>query len=254
MKCEQSSVFLHAFLDDEVDAHHGHEFEAHLALCPRCTAELRDCREIRHALARPEMRYQTPASLRHRIESTLPPVRTTAPRLRSRLEGFTMGTMLSAALAASLVVFVARGDQNQRIDAELVSAHLRSLQSGRLIDVQSSDQHTVKPWFNGRLEVSPPVIDLAAEGFTLVGGRLDYIDARAVASLVYKRRAHVINVFIAEAPAGDREGKLEPQLHGFNIWRAKASGFAFSAVSDINADELDEFGAKFKAALRNGTR
>src|SRR6516225_7014187 len=221
MRCEQSGVLLHAFLDGEVDARHEHEFEAHLTLCPQCAADLRDCRKMRRALSQPEMRYRAPAGLRRRIEGALPPVRASAPRLRSRLEGFTMGTMLSAALAASLVVFVARGDQNQRIDAELVSAHLRSLQSGRLIDVQSSDQHTVKPWFNGRLEVSPPVIDLAAEGFTLVGGRLDYIDARPSASLVYKRRAHVINVFIAEAPVGDREGKLEPQLHGFNIWRAK---------------------------------
>ena len=163
-----------------------------------------------------------------------------------------MGSMLSAALAASLVMFIVRGDQDQLVNSELVSAHLRSLQSGRLIDVQSSDQHTVKPWFNGRLEVAPPVIDLAAEGFTLVGGRLDYIDARPVATLVYKRRAHIVNVFIAQAPGSDREGKMEPQLQGFSIWRGRWSGFAVSAVSDISPAELQEFGAKFEAALRSG--
>ena len=251
MTCEQSSILLHAFLDGEVDARHGPEFESHLTLCPRCAAELRDCREIRRALSRPEMRYEAPAGLRRRIERALPPVRASSPRLRTLLQGFTMGTMLSAALAASLVIFVLREDQGHLLDAELVSAHLRSLQSGRLIDVQSSDQHTVKPWFNGRLDVAPPVIDLAAEGFTLFGGRLDYIEARPVATLVYKRRAHVINLFIAPSSGSDREGKLEPQLQGFNIWRASSPGFAFSAVSDISPAELQEFGTKFEAALRS---
>ena len=251
MRCEQSGVLLHAFLDGEVDARHEYEFEAHLTLCPQCAADLRDCRKIRSMLSRPEMRYQAPAGLSRRIEGVLPPVRASAPRLRSLLEGFTMGSMLSAALAASLVMFVVRGDQDQFVDSELVSAHLRSLQSGRLIDVQSSDQHTVKPWFNGRLEVAPPVIDLAAEGFTLVGGRLDYIDARPVATLVYKRCAHIVNVFIAQAPGSDREGKIE-QLQGFSIWHGRASGFAISAVSDISPGELQEFGAKFEAALRSG--
>jgi anti-sigma factor RsiW len=251
MRCEQSSLSLHAFLDGEVDARHTREFEAHLTLCPRCAAELRDCREIRRALSEPEMRYQAPAGLRRRIESALPQVRARAPRLRTLLEGFTMGTILSAALAASLVMFVVRSDPDQLVDAELVSAHLRSLQSGRLIDVQSSDQHTVKSWFNGRLEMSPPVIDLAAEGFTLVGGRLDYVDARPVATLVYERGTHIINVFIAEAPGRDRQGKMEAQLQGFNIWRGSWSGFACSAVSDVSPAELQEFGAKFQAAMRS---
>src|ERR1700746_1589623 len=105
MRCEQSSLSLHAFLDGEVDARHTREFEAHLTLCPRCAAELGDCREIRHALSQPEMRYQAPAGLRRRIESALPQVRARTPRLRTLLEGFTMGTILSAALAARLGLF-----------------------------------------------------------------------------------------------------------------------------------------------------
>src|SRR5262249_17006413 len=98
----------------------------------------------------------------------------------------------------------------------------------------------------------PPDVDLAAEGFTLVGGRLDYIDARPVATLVYTRRAHVINLFIAPARGSDRGGKTEPQLQGFSIWRGASSGFAFSAVSEITASELKEFGARFEAELRSG--
>jgi anti-sigma factor RsiW len=249
MKCEQSTLVLHAFIDGELDDRRKLEFQTHVAGCWRCTGALRDFRDIRSALSRTEMHYLAPASLRRRIESALGPVRVISSRLRGLLEGFTAGSMASAALAASLAMFIVGGDQRQSVTAELVSAHLRSLQSDRLIDVQSTDQHTVKPWFNGKLAVSPPVVDLAAEGFTLIGGRLDYIGAQPVAVVVYKRRAHLINLFIAQTPEADREGKIEEQLQGFNVWRGSRSGFAFSAVSDINPAELKEFGAKFEAAL-----
>jgi anti-sigma factor RsiW len=135
----------------------------------------------------------------------------------------------------------------------VVSAHLRSLQGDHLIDVQSGDQHAVKPWFNGRLDVAPPVIDLAAQGFTLIGGRLDYIDARPVAAIVYKRRAHVINLFVAQVIAQvmgpERRATIE-QVQGFNIWRWTRSDLGFWAVSDIDSEELQEFGEKFEAAIR----
>src|SRR4051812_15053624 len=180
MKCQDSSL-LHAFLDGELDAGHVHEVEVHLATCAQCADELRDCRKMQEVLSKPEMRYRAPLELRRRIEGALPSaVRTPTPKRRGLLTGFAMGSMVSAALAASLAVFVVLGEQDQFVDNELVSAHLRSLQSDHLIDVPSSDQHTVKPWFNGRLEVAPPVIDLATEGFVLEGGRLDYLAARPV--------------------------------------------------------------------------
>jgi anti-sigma factor RsiW len=130
---------------------------------------------------------------------------------------------------------------------DVVSAHLRSLQADHLIDVQSSDQHTVKPWFNGRLDVSPPVIDLTAQGFTLLGGRLDYIDGRAVATIVYRRRVHVINLFVT--PSTGAGAKVE-RVQGFNVRRWTWSDLDFWAISDIGADELQEFGEKFETALR----
>jgi anti-sigma factor RsiW len=150
-------------------------------------------------------------------------------------------------MAATLVVAVIRTDQDQRALGDALSAHLRSLQGDHLTDVQTSDQHTVKPWFNGRLDVAPPVVDLTAQGFRLIGGRLDYIDGRAVAAIVYRRRTHVINLFVAPAAASERGGARIEKVQGFNIRRWNADGLEFWAVSDIDAEELQEFGAKFEA-------
>jgi anti-sigma factor RsiW len=164
------------------------------------------------------------------------------------LRGFALGSGVSAIAATALFAIVLRNDDQDRIDSEIVSAHLRSLQAGHLIDVQSTDQHTVKPWFNGRLDVAPPVIDLTAQGFTLIGGRLDYVDARAIGAVVYKRRAHVINLFVAQTSDTARKPARMETVQGFNIRRWSDRGLNYWAVSDIGADELNEFGEKFEAA------
>jgi anti-sigma factor RsiW len=253
MTCEETSLLLHALIDGELDAGHAREVEAHAANCPRCAALMRDCREMSRALAAPALRHRAPASLRARIENALPsPPRVAAPSRRSLLQGFAMGSVLSGALAASLAVLVMRRDEEERVLGDVVSAHLRSLQGDRLIDVQSTDQHTVKPWFNGRLDLAPPVIDLTAQGFTLIGGRLDYIEGRPVASIVYKRRLHVINLFVGPTMGPEQRPAME-KLQGFNIWRWTRADLAFWAVSDINAEELQEFGDKFEAAVRSGS-
>ena len=169
---------------------------------------------------------------------------------RSVLRGFAMGSAVSAMAATGIVAIVLRNDDEQRIASEVVSAHLRSLQAGHLTDVLSTDQHTVKPWFNGRLDVSPPVIDLTALGFTLIGGRLDYIDGRAIGAVVYKRRAHVINLFVAQTPNATHSAARTEDMQGFNIRRWRDHGLSFWAVSDLNADELAEFSDKFESAMR----
>src|SRR5258708_7885389 len=185
MTCEEARILLHALIDGELDAGHASEVEAHVAGCPRCAVQLRDYRVMRQALAAPSLRHQAPVELRARIEGALPSRPAAAPSRRSLLKGLAMGSVLSGALAASLVVVVVRREEDQRILGDVVSAHLRSLQGDRLIDVPSSDQHTVKPWFNGRLDVAPPVIDLTAQGFTLIGGPLHFARRRAVPAVAF---------------------------------------------------------------------
>jgi anti-sigma factor RsiW len=254
MNCDETEILLQALADGELDAGNAHAVEAHVATCARCARRLHEIHGVREALAGHSLRFEAPDNLRAKVEAALPapirrPVRTSR---RSLLQGFALGTLLSSAVAASVAVMVMHGDDDRRILGEAVSAHLRSLQADHLIDVQSSDQHTVKPWFNGRIELAPPVIDLTAQGFTLVGGRLDYMGDKAVASLVYRRRQHVINLFVAPG-GGLAHLPGSETVRGFNVRRWTSDGLTFIAVSDLNADELQEFGEKFEAAERAKT-
>jgi anti-sigma factor RsiW len=251
MTCDEAKILLHALLDGELDAGHSREVEDHLATCPLCAAQLRGYRDMRQAMAATDLHKTAPAGLRQRIEAAAPQPRATSRR--SVLKGFAMGSVLSAAVAASVVVVVLRGDDAQRIDTEIVSAHVRSLQPGHLTDVLTSDQHTVKPWFNGRLDVAPPVIDLTAQGFTLIGGRLDYVDGRALGAIVYRRRIHVINLFVTQAPSIERHAAKMETIQGFNVRRWSERGLNYWAASDLNADELNDFGEKIESALRAPT-
>lgn len=250
MNCDEAKVLVHALIDGELDAGHARELEAHIVGCADCAAHLRDFQELRKAMTPASLRYTAPASLRTRIEGKLPTPRAVGANRRSVIKGFGAGAALSALAASGVLVMVMRGDDQKRILDEVVSAHLRSLQAQHLIDVQSSDQHTVKPWFNGRLDAAPPVADLTAQGFTLLGGRLDYVDAKPVAAIVYRRRVHIINLFCAPALGTGRRAATMESLHGFNVRRWTDNGLNIWAVSDINADELMEFGEKFEAALK----
>ncbi len=251
MTCDEAEILLHALIDGELDAGHAREVEAHIATCPRCTAELAAIREMHQAIADTDLRYTAPVALRRRIEASLPQAQEArTPSRRAVLRGFAMGSAVSAIAATGLVAIVLRNDDESRITSEIVSAHLRSLQAGHLTDVLSTDQHTVKPWFNGRLDVAPPVIDLTALGFTLIGGRLDYIDARPVGAIVYRRRLHVINLFVAQTASTETRAARTETFQGFNVRSWSEGGLNYWAVSDIAADELAEFSDKFQTAMK----
>jgi anti-sigma factor RsiW len=251
MTCDEAEILLHALIDGELDAGHAREVEAHIASCPRCAAQFEAYREMSKAVAGAGLRYTAPPLLRRRIEASLPQAQ--MPSRRAVLRGFAMGSAASAIAATGLVAIILRNDDAQRIESEIVSAHLRSLQAGHLTDVLSTDQHTVKPWFNGKLDVSPPVVDLTAQGFMLIGGRLDYVDARAIAAIVYRRRAHLINLFVSQTASTERQSAKMETIQGFNIRRWSDRGLNYWAVSDLAKDELAEFGEKFESAMRGGT-
>lgn len=251
MTCDETEILLHALIDGELDAGHAREVENHIKDCPRCAAELAAYREMGKAVAGADLRFAAPLGLRRRIEASLP--QSQMPSRRSLLRGFAMGSAASAIAATGLVAVILRTDDAQRIGSEVVSAHLRSLQAGHLTDVLSTDQHTVKPWFNGKLDVSPPVVDLTAQGFTLIGGRLDYVDARAIAAVVYRRRAHVINLFVAQTASTERQPARIETIRGFNIRHWSEGGLNYWAVSDLARDELAEFGEKFESAMRGNS-
>jgi anti-sigma factor RsiW len=269
MNCADCEILLHALLDGELDAGHARDVESHLASCPGCTGQLKAFGAMRAAMTAANLKETAPVHLQNRIAAALAVPEAPAavareaqrtPRpgswpkswsasWRTFVGGFTIGSALSAAVAASLVVAIVRNDEGSRITNEVVSAHLRSLQAGHLIDVETSDQHTVKPWFNGKLDVAPPVVDLTAQGFTLIGGRLDYIGGEPVASIVYQRRKHIINLFVAQQLAGAARGQNSAIVQGYNARHWRDRGLDYWAVSDVSPDELDEFVEKIRASL-----
>src|ERR1700758_1546229 len=262
MNCAECEILLHALLDGELDAGHAREVEAHVAQCSACGEKLKAFRTMRGAMVEANLKEAAPASLRSRIGAALPLPASSGtaarqlrgPSRRMFFGGFAAGAALSAAVAASLVLTVLRNDQEQTVADEVVSAHIRSLQAGHLMDVETSDQHTVKPWFNGRVDVAPPVVDLTAESFTLLGGRLDYIDGEPVAAIVYQRRKHVINLFVAQHLGARHTRAIADSIQGYNIRHWSQDGLDLWAVSDLVGDELNEFVQKIANALRQPSR
>lgn len=262
MNCAECEVLLHALIDGELDAGHVRDVEAHAATCPGCTAKLKAFSAMRETMAATDLKDAASAHLRNRIAAALPlpPIPAAAvptadkfprPSRRWFFGGFAAGAALSGALGASVVFTVLGRNQERTIADEVVSAHIRSLQPGHLMDVETSDQHTVKPWFDGKVDVAPPVIDLTAEGFTLLGGRLDYIDGEPVASVVYKRRKHVINLFVARRLGATQSGAADHSIQGYNVRHWTAERLDFWAVSDLDSAELSEFVGKISAALHS---
>jgi len=240
VSCEHSNTVLHGYLDGELDAARALEFERHLESCPECLAALEAQETLRSALQRAQLYETAPVALRRKIRASLPALRPVAFSFRWPLVRW-----VSLAAVALLVAFVGwrmirnYGVENQYQAAEMVDAHLRSLQAGHLTDVASTDQHTVKPWFDGKLDFSPPVRDFANDGFPLQGGRLDVLHGRTIAALVYGRRKHVVNVFVW--PTSERDAAPRSGSHlGYQWVDWRQGGMEFCAISDTSAADLDQ--------------
>jgi len=243
MNCELSTNSLHGYLDGELDAVRAAEFERHLEMCAECLQELESQETLRSSLQRAQLRERATPALRKAVLQSLP-----RPTTRSRTFSFFAPQWLAAAAALLLLLGSAgwwmtvgrttRGVQDE-LTAEVIDAHLRSLQPGHLVDVLSTDQHTVKPWFNGKVDFAVPVRDFADEGFPLQGGRLDIIYGRTVATLVYGRRKHEVNVFVWPDTAASDAAARPTSTRGYQCISWRKGGMEFWAVSDLAMPDLE---------------
>jgi len=245
LKCPETQALIHGYVDGELDLMKCLEIEQHLEACPACAQAHASLQAVRAAVQNSSLYVQTPTGLAKRVQSSL-----RGASHAGRIPGMSARRLL--AVAASLVVVTAVGwglvrslsvrSADVFLTQELVASHVRSqmLPSHRF-DVASSDAHTVKTWFEGKLDFSPAVQDLVGQGFPLIGGRLDYLHGRAVAALVYQRRKHSINLFIWPSSPGDEAAPKKATRQGFHILQWTRSGMTFCAVSDLNEGELQEF-------------
>jgi anti-sigma factor RsiW len=245
MICLESRELIHAYLDGELDLVRSLDVERHLPTCQACSRMARNQQALRSAITTGSFYYQAPADLHQRVRSAVRQVSRTEkkPWLVSwRWLSAGVSLVAVAILILALTPTWMRQPADDVMTKEVVSAHVRSLMADHIFDVASSDRHTVKPWFNGRLDFSPPVTDLTQQGFALIGGRLDYLDNRPVAALVYRRQQHIINLFIWPSAEALRNAALKGATQqGYHLFRWTASGMTYWAVSDLNGGELKEF-------------
>jgi anti-sigma factor (TIGR02949 family) len=243
MSCEYSATLLHAYLDGELDAARAAEFERHLEDCRECTDTLGVAESLRSSLQRAQLYEVAPPAVRRKVRGEFHLA--AAPESRSALAAWRLAavaaTILLVTAAGFLVASRFRSTGPEGVTAtEVIDAHIRSLQAGHLTDVASTDQHTVKPWFDGKLDFIPPVKDYMDEGFPLIGGRLDVLGQRDVAAIVYARRKHFINVFVWPTKEADTPIHPPGSRQGYQWVHWRHHGMEFCAVSDVSSQDLHD--------------
>lgn len=244
LDCTICQTRLHGYLDQELDTATAADVAAHLASCAECTRLHDEVKLLKVSLKRLATHYPAPASLATNVFTVDAP----APGFMERWRKWFAPAFSTAALALAAVLYVATPSSEQPLMDEAVSSHVRSLMGVHLNDVVSSDRHTVKPWFTGKLDFSPPVFDYSDQGFPLLGGRLDYLQHQTTAALSYGRAKHIINVFILPTQEADSPRQSQT-IRGFNVVFWQASHMRFVVVSDVEKSELEAF----SQLLRGGT-
>ncbi len=240
---EHVQLLLNGYIDGELDIIKALEIEEHLQSCVECTQQYRELMNLKAVVSRATLFNQAPEGFEKRIKSSIRKANQPSRPWRAvQLRWIAVVLLLVGFIIFGVIIGRGAFKQNQEslLAQEVQSAHVRSLMASHLTDITSTDQHTVKPWFDGKLDFSPPVEDLATQGFPLIGGRLDYIDNHPVAALVYQRNKHDINLFIW--PSDNKVEGLQYSTHnGYNVYHWTQSGMTYWAVSDLNPDELKSF-------------
>jgi anti-sigma factor RsiW len=270
MNCEEAINLMDAYLDGELDPITNQAIEQHLRECHKCDQAYKFHGSLIRAIGNATPYYKAPAGLRERIQSSLRDgIADRSPRSVSRgsqplvtrkqaepqtvLVGapwnwlaLAAAVILAAIIASSLLPRLRQPSNEQFLATQLIASHVRSLMASHLTDVASSDQHTVKPWLDAKLDFAPPVVDLSTEGFPLIGGRLDYLNNRAVAALIYQRRKHFINLFIWPADSDSDKGQKTLTSDGYQLLHWDGSPFNYWAVSDVSDADLQAFKQAFE--------
>ena len=234
MTCAEAAHLIGPWLDDELDVRSVVDVETHVARCAACSQEKSELLALRETARERLPRFDPPPALEERVLRAVRKAGAPRPARRFWREAALMA-------AAACIAVIATSSLRPRADGanEVVEAHLRSLQAGHLADVASSDQHTVKPWFQGKVDFSVPARDFATDGFELVGGRLDRLGGRPVAALVYRHRQHLLNVFV-----WPRDGSEEPvqstSSRGYQVSSWAKDGLEFRLVTDVSAADADK--------------
>jgi len=238
LECAICRTQLHGLLDQELDPAAAAQVAAHLINCAECSRLHAEAKVLKISVKRHAPYYAAPESLVASVFATQAPA---SPSRLRRWQNWFAPAFSAAALALALVLYVATPGSEQPLMDEAVSSHVRSLMGEHLNDVVSSDRHTVKPWFTGKLDFSPPVVDYTAQGFPLLGGRLDYLQHQTAAALSYRRAKHIINVFILPTTDADKPSQSQT-IRGFNVISWQASHMRYVLVSDVEKGELETLG------------
>jgi anti-sigma factor RsiW len=252
VRCTEAQTLIESYVDGELDLVRNLDIERHLSDCPGCTSLHKDALELRSRILQDVPYYRASPDLLRRVRAVTRGAQAETKRswVPVWAPAWTPAWVGSGAVAALVLLavitvgFMRRASDSSReqmITQEIVSDHVRSLMANHLTDVTSTDQHTVKPWFHGKLDFAPPVDDFAPEGFPLIGGRLDYLEGHPVAALVYQRRQHPINLFVWAAEGKYPEKPARQTLQGYNIFLWARNGMTYCAVSDLAADEMQTF-------------
>jgi len=241
VNCDDVQDLIDGYVDGELDLVRSLEIEQHLQKCVTCMQEYKNRQILHSAISNGNFYYRAPASLQKRIQSSMksspPPLRSIAWRTLIAAAALTLLLLV----AWNAVRFVMPAPTTNALTQEVLASHIRSLMPGHLVDVSSSNQHTVKPWFNGKLDFSPPAVDLAQQGYPLIGGRLDYVGNKAVAVLVYQHGGHVINLFVWPEGQNEGQGTTSITQQGYHILSWNRSGMSYWVVSDLEEAQLQEF-------------
>ncbi len=240
MRCEEVQPLIHSYLDSELDLARSTEIDHHFDICDVCTRMHHGGLELRFAIREEISYFGAPPELAQRVRLMVQEHRPTASKAASLLwEWLAAGAAF--ALVAVLTIVIGFGPSHEQLLAqEIIAGHVRSLMANHLTDMVWTDYKAANPWFLQRLGFSPPVENLAEQGFPLVGCRLDYVDGRQVAALVYQRRLHYINLFVWPSTAERSEKALQEKREGYNLIYWNQHGMTFWAVSDLTNDEMQE--------------